>query len=98
MLATGCEIKTSSAPLIRNRLDYRYHDSTQSFAALAAQCASLSQSESTLFDVDHPPLIGNAPSELVFVKLNTAELQQQRTKLGLNRWDESLDQEPGVLR
>ncbi|KAF9476465.1 UBC-like protein [Pholiota conissans] len=65
-----------------------YHDSTQSFAALATQSASLSQSESALFDSDHPSPLGmNASSEFVFHKMKPDELARERAKLGLAEWD-----------
>ncbi|KAF9568921.1 UBC-like protein, partial [Agrocybe pediades] len=64
-----------------------YRESTQSFAALATQSSSLSQSESALFDSDHPsPMGGSAGSEIVFRKLKPEQLKQQREKLGLQEW------------
>ncbi|KJA24657.1 hypothetical protein HYPSUDRAFT_482147 [Hypholoma sublateritium FD-334 SS-4] len=65
-----------------------YRDSTQSFAALATQSASLSQSESALFDSDHPSPMGNVRSGIVFRKLTPEELAQERAKLGLHKWDD----------
>ncbi|KAF8175382.1 hypothetical protein BJ912DRAFT_1024512 [Pholiota molesta] len=65
-----------------------YRESTQSFAALATQSASLSQSESALFDADHPsPLGNNVSSEIVFRKLKPEQLAREREKLGLEEWD-----------
>ncbi|CAA7259741.1 unnamed protein product [Cyclocybe aegerita] len=64
-----------------------YRESTQSFAALATQSASLSQSESALFDQDHPSPMGNVGSEIVFKKMTPDQLAQQRSKFGLQQWD-----------
>ncbi|KAF8974756.1 ubiquitin-conjugating enzyme/RWD-like protein [Flammula alnicola] len=69
-----------------NKEAFRYHDSTQSFAALATQSASLSQSESALFDSDHPSPMGNVGTEIVFQKLTPEQLARERSKLGLKEW------------
>jgi len=63
-----------------------YRESTQSFAALATQSASLSQSESALFDLDHPSPMGSIGTEIIFRKLKPEQLRQQRSKLGLQEW------------
>ncbi|KAF9534348.1 UBC-like protein [Crepidotus variabilis] len=74
-----------------NKEAYRlpYHDSTQSFAALATQSATLSQSESALFDLDHPSPLGNVASEIVFKKMTPDGLRQQRMKVGLEDWEDN---------
>jgi ubiquitin-protein ligase len=77
-----------------NKEAYRlYHESTQSFAALAVQSASLSQSESALFDTDHPSLVGKVFNEITFHKLSPDELRRQQGKLGVGGWD---DKKPSV--
>jgi len=65
----------------------RYRESTQSFAALATQSASLSQSESALFDSDHPSPLGSARSEITFKYMSAEQLKLEREKLGLEEWE-----------
>lgn len=65
----------------------RYRDSTQSFAALATQSAMLSQSDSALFDSDHPSLVGVVPDGIGFCKLSSDQQQQERSKLGITEWE-----------
>ena len=65
----------------------RYRESTQSFAALATQSASLSQSESALFDSDHPSPLGSARSEITFKYISAQQLRLEREKLGLEEWE-----------
>lgn len=67
---------------------FRYHDSTHSFAALATQTALLSHSESALFDVDHPSRMGTVGTEMVFSKLNSEQLRQERSRIGVQSWQE----------
>ncbi|EDR10197.1 uncharacterized protein LACBIDRAFT_318352 [Laccaria bicolor S238N-H82] len=77
-----------------NKEAYRlYHESTQSFAALAVQSASLAQSESALFDTGHPSLGGKVSNEITFHKLSPDKLWRQRGKLGVGGWD---DEKPSV--
>jgi len=64
-----------------------YRESTHSFASLATQSASLSQSESALFDSDHPSPLGSARSEITFQKMSAEELRLERSKLGLKEWE-----------
>lgn len=67
---------------------FRYLDSTHSFAALATQTALLSHSESALFDVDHPSPMGTVGTELVFSKLDPKQLRQERSRIGMQSWQE----------
>ncbi|PPQ73547.1 hypothetical protein CVT26_010357 [Gymnopilus dilepis] len=71
-----------------NKEAYRYHESTQSFAALARQSASLSQSESALFETSHPSRPASVASEITFRKMNSGDLAQLRSKLGLAPWQD----------
>ncbi|KAF8913877.1 ubiquitin-conjugating enzyme/RWD-like protein [Gymnopilus junonius] len=73
-----------------NKEAYRfvYHESTQSFAALARQSASLSRSESALFELDHPSPISNVGTEIAFRKMNADQLAKERSKLGLAAWQD----------
>jgi len=64
-----------------------YHDTTSSFAALAAQTATLSQSPSALYDKDHPTLGGKERGAIVFRQLSDAELQEIRKKVGVEPWE-----------
>jgi len=65
-----------------------YLDSTHSFAALATQTALLSHSESALFDVDHPSPMGTVGTEMVFSKLDPEQLRQERSRIGMQSWQE----------
>ncbi|KAF8165365.1 ubiquitin-conjugating enzyme/RWD-like protein [Crassisporium funariophilum] len=67
----------------------RYRESTQSFAALAMQSASLSQSESALFDADHPSPMGPVGTDIVFKKLNAEQFRKERSRLGLQEWKDT---------
>lgn len=81
-----------------NRVLHRYHNSTQSFAALATQTASLSSSESTLFDPHNLSPTGLHASEIVFKKLDSEVLKLERGKLGLQEWEREKSPEiEGVL-
>lgn len=64
-----------------------YHDTTSSFAALAAQSSMLSQSSSALFDRDHPPMNGKYRDGLLFRELKPVQSSALRAKLGLQEWD-----------
>jgi len=64
-----------------------YHNSTQSFAALATQTASLSSSASTLFDLHNFSPTGLNASEIIFKKLDKETLELERAKLGLQEWE-----------
>lgn len=63
------------------------HQSLPSFAALAKQSASLSISSSALYDKDHPSMTGKATDGIIFEELEQDQLQEWRTKLGLQSWD-----------
>ncbi|KAH9482630.1 hypothetical protein JR316_0004730 [Psilocybe cubensis] len=76
-----------------NKEAFRYRESTQSFAALAIQSASLSHSESALFDMDHPSPMGFINSEIEFRKLDPDQLNLQRTKLGLDEWEKNISKD-----
>jgi len=65
----------------------RYRDSTASFASLATQTASLSQTPSTLYDKDQPPLSNKASHSLRFSKLKSSTLREERAKYGLKEWE-----------
>jgi len=65
-----------------------YHNSTSSFAALATQSSSLSQSPSALFDRDHPSLTGQSSDGFVFRELSREQLREVRKKIGLQEWEE----------
>ncbi|CAK5275655.1 unnamed protein product [Mycena citricolor] len=69
-----------------NKEAYRYHESTSSFAGLAAQSSSLSQSAPALFDRDHQSLKGQPRDAMPFVELPNQILQEHRSKLGLSEW------------
>ncbi|KAL1658586.1 UBC-like protein [Schizophyllum commune] len=69
-----------------NREAYRYHDSTASFAALATQTASLSQSSSALYDRDHPSMSGASRGGITFREMKPSQIQDAREKLGLRDW------------
>ncbi|TFK43552.1 ubiquitin-conjugating enzyme/RWD-like protein [Crucibulum laeve] len=71
-----------------NKEAFRYHDSTQSFAALATQSALLSQSESALFDRDHPSMTGTAHEGIVFHKMKKNDLAKERAQLDLQEWSD----------
>lgn len=64
----------------------RYHESTSSFSALAAQSSQLTRSESALYDKDHPSFAGQPTEGLTFQKLSSDMLHEYRQKLGLQEW------------
>lgn len=64
-----------------------YHENTSSFAALAAQTATLSQSKSALFDRDHPSLVGKGRDSVIFKEVPQEELSNARKALGLAEWN-----------
>ena len=64
----------------------RYRDATSSFAALAAQTAALSNSQSALYDRDHPSMAMQRRDGLPFCEVNEEALDRLRTKLGLQEW------------
>jgi len=64
-----------------------YQDSTQSFAALATQSALLSQSDSALFDSEHPSLVDARLDGIGFCKLSSEQQERERIKLGIAEWD-----------
>ncbi|KAF5393829.1 hypothetical protein D9757_000034 [Collybiopsis confluens] len=59
----------------------RYHESTTSFAALATQTASLSNSPSALYDKDLSKRHG-----MDFTKLKPKTFKEERERLGLKEW------------
>ncbi|EKM80305.1 hypothetical protein AGABI1DRAFT_73378 [Agaricus bisporus var. burnettii JB137-S8] len=69
-----------------NKEAYRYHESTFSFSALAAQSSQLTRSESALYDKDHPSFAGQPTEGLVFQKLSPDMLREYRQTLGLHEW------------
>ncbi|KAF5370103.1 hypothetical protein D9758_001060 [Tetrapyrgos nigripes] len=70
-----------------NKEAYRYHDSTASFASLATQTSSLSQTPSTLYDKDQPPMPNKPSHSLRFSKLKSQTLQEERARYGLQTWE-----------
>ncbi|KAF9009089.1 ubiquitin-conjugating enzyme/RWD-like protein [Cyathus striatus] len=73
-----------------NKEGFRYHESIQSFAALATQSATLSHSESALFHKDHPPKAQTSVNVLTFQKLKPKRLQEYRNRFGLRDWEETI--------
>ncbi|KAI0036034.1 ubiquitin-conjugating enzyme/RWD-like protein, partial [Vararia minispora EC-137] len=70
-----------------NKEAFRYHDSTQSFAALATQSSMLSQTATALFDADHPSMANKGPPHaLTFKELRPEESHALRKRLGLTDW------------
>ncbi|KAH7105456.1 ubiquitin-conjugating enzyme/RWD-like protein, partial [Auriculariales sp. MPI-PUGE-AT-0066] len=63
-----------------------YRENTSSFAALAAQSATLSQSKSALFDRDHPTLVGKGRDSVIFKETAPDALAKMRASLGLEEW------------
>ena len=63
----------------------RYQKSPASFEALARQSAMLSQSDSALFDSDHPSLAGKVLDGITFKELTQEQLDQVREKCGLQK-------------
>ncbi|KIK68182.1 hypothetical protein GYMLUDRAFT_155520 [Collybiopsis luxurians FD-317 M1] len=60
----------------------RYHESTTSFAALATQSASLSNSSTALYEGDH----SKTRHGMHFTKLKSKTLKEERERLGLKEW------------
>lgn len=77
----------SAAPLPALLSPRLYHENTSSFAALAAQSATLSQSKSALFDRDHPSLVGKGRDSIIFTEVPQEELAKVRKSLGLSEWN-----------
>ncbi|KAG8771482.1 hypothetical protein FRC12_003590 [Ceratobasidium sp. 428] len=72
-------------PACLNKEAFRmYQDSTASFASLAAQSASLSQSSSALYGDGSSN--GNERDTLAFSRTNASELDKLRSELGLLSW------------
>lgn len=69
-----------------NKLLRLYRENTSSFAALAAQSATLSQSKSALFDRDHPSLVGKGREAVTFKETAPQVLAKARASLGLREW------------
>ncbi|THV08569.1 UBC-like protein [Dendrothele bispora CBS 962.96] len=70
-----------------NKEAYRYRESTASFASLATQTASLSQTPSTLYDKDQPPMSNKPSHSMHFSKLKGSTLREERAKYGLKEWE-----------
>ncbi|KAF8627192.1 hypothetical protein AX15_004510 [Amanita polypyramis BW_CC] len=70
-----------------NKEAFKYQKSPGSFDALARQSAMLSQSDSALFDSDHPSLAGKVLDGITFRDLTDEQLEQVRAKVGLQGWD-----------
>ncbi|KAF8897513.1 ubiquitin-conjugating enzyme/RWD-like protein [Infundibulicybe gibba] len=68
-----------------NKEAYRYHNSPTSFGALAAQSSQLSQSNSALFDQDHPSMATQIHSTIDFAEMTAEELDKVRAEIGL-KW------------
>ena len=64
----------------------RYRESTASFAALATQSSLLSQSDSALYDKDHPAMGGKGKQTFVFHETRPDVLVSMRERLGLKEW------------
>lgn len=47
----------------------------------------LSQSDSALFDNDHPSLVDAVLDGINFCKLSPEQQEKERTKLGITEWD-----------
>ena len=65
---------------------FRYRESTASFAALATQSSLLSQSDSALYDKDHPAMGGKGKQTFVFNETRPSVLASMRERLGLKEW------------
>ncbi|KAF8609618.1 UBC-like protein, partial [Ceratobasidium sp. AG-I] len=74
----------TEAPCLNKEAFRMYQDSTASFASLAAQSASLSQSSSALYGDGSTK--SDDPSVLRFSRTNDAELEKLRSELGLSLW------------
>ena len=86
----GCESYNEVALYIRTSDSYvisvRYRESTASFAALATQSSLLSQSDSALYDKDHPAMGGKGKQTFVFHETRPDVLASMRERLGLKEW------------
>ncbi|KAF8351478.1 ubiquitin-conjugating enzyme/RWD-like protein [Amanita rubescens] len=65
-----------------------FKKSPASFEALARQSAMLSQSDSALFDSDHPSLAGKVLDGITFKELTRDQLGQVRAKCGLQKCEQ----------
>jgi len=74
------------APLTLTSFSVRYRESTASFAALATQSSLLSQSDSALYDKDHPAMGGKGKQTFVFYETRPDMLVSIRERLGLKEW------------
>ncbi|KAF8639896.1 hypothetical protein AX17_001148 [Amanita inopinata Kibby_2008] len=70
-----------------NKEAFKYQKSPASFDALAKQSAMLSQSDSALFDSDHPSLAGKVLDGITFRDITQDQLEQVRTEVGLQGWN-----------
>ncbi|KAJ3979619.1 UBC-like protein [Lentinula detonsa] len=64
----------------------RYHESTTSFAALATQTSSLSQSDTALYDKGQFSLKTKPAHAMHFAKLKVKTLKEERERLGFGEW------------
>jgi len=71
-----------------------YREALSSFAALAAQTATLSNSKSALYDQDHPSMASRKQDGLPFCEIDQGSLSLLRTKLGLEEWGGPKSLEP----
>ena len=89
MLYIACTFVKRDCIALTNRFDSeRYQKSPASFEALARQSAMLSQSDSALFDSDHPSLAGKVLDGITFKELTRDQLDQVRTKCGLQKCEQ----------
>ncbi|KAJ3742664.1 UBC-like protein [Lentinula detonsa] len=69
-----------------NKEAYKYHESTTSFAALATQTSSLSQSDTALYDKGQFSLKTKPAHAIHFAKLKVKTLKEERERLGFGEW------------
>ncbi|PFH52704.1 hypothetical protein AMATHDRAFT_1763 [Amanita thiersii Skay4041] len=69
-----------------NQEAYKFHKTPTSFDALAKQSAMLSQSDSALFDSDHPSLAGKVLDGITFRDMSQDQQRLVRKTLGLQEW------------
>ncbi|KAJ3845219.1 UBC-like protein [Lentinula raphanica] len=79
--------KIEEADCLNKEAYNRYHESTTSFAALATQTSSLSQSDTALYDKDQLPSKTKPSHAMHFTKLKGKTLKEERERLHLKEWD-----------
>lgn len=86
VVSSSIKQQDAYAPLTPTLCSGRYRESTASFAALATQSSLLSQSDSALYDKDHPAMGGKGKQTFVFHETRTDVLVSMRERLGLKEW------------